>query len=165
MTARRQIFLPCWVSEEVRHGLTSPDGCRCYKFCRYYANGGVGTAPSPLDLCPLYFRDRSGWFTTLARYTSAEFVDKCTLEEVDSAKSIFVRFTDASTFVRFGRGSYRDHTRFDETFEVYRDGRPIDYRITSPVDAGPNPVAPGILNLERRLGNYLSGFVFPGLPH
>ena len=164
MTTRHQIWLPHWVSNEVRQGLISPDGCHCSTFCAYYRNGAIGPKPSVFDICPLYFRDRSEWFTACFREDLVSFLDTSLTDE-DNRKSIHVSFNDERVEVEFTRGPPIPGRCFEETFELFRDGRPIRYSITSPVRRGPNPVGPAEPNLERRLEGYLSEFLFPGPPH
>ena len=173
MSARHRIWLPPWVSNEVRQGLISPDGCNCSTFCAYYRNGGVGPKPSVFNLCPVYFLDRKDWFVPSFRgdyliplpYGGClSFID-ANLTDEDNRESIFVRFNHEKVFIEFTRGASRPGEYYLEVFHVYHDGRPIEYMITTPVLPGVGTLTTREdLNLERRLEVYLSQFIFPGLP-
>ena len=120
------IWLPRWVSDEVRRGLVSEHGCRCTTFCNYYKGGG-GSRPTVLNICPLYFRDRLLNFEAVSQPQAVDFLDR----QYTSRNTLFVKFDDEKVSFEFCRGVLGSEYRLRENFKVYRDQRPVSYHRTS----------------------------------
>ena len=155
MSARQLIWLPSWVSNEVRQGLTSDNGCHCSTFCEYFRQGGRGVRPTVGNLCPLYFRDRPVAFTAFSGTQAVIFIDRAPA----ARDSLFVGFDEEKVTFQFGRGPIGSATRVLETFGVYRDQRPVAYLVDPITSPYGDLSSVGSADLLRVLENYLEYFV------
>ena len=148
-------WLPEWANSETRAGLSSPVGCRCSAFCRYYATG-EGSKPSLRDICPLYFRDRPLLFYGSFRIGAIDF-HYCPWHALEN-KSLFIRFDNFRVFFAFGwRRDFTEEFR-EEQYTLFADASEDLYEYSPRRPLKPANLHPE-LNILETLENLLSPIV------
>ena len=157
MSTRQQIWLPSWVSDDVKVGLIAEGGCRCTAWCAYY-NEGIGERPPIRNICPLYFRDRDSSFEASSQDSFVEFFDK-PFDDPTRAINSYIIFEEDKISFEFGVGHpvANSLTYFREGFELNRSGQIILHYSTQPQEAWTqNSTSSELEQLEEYLRQIIS---------